>query len=575
MTDPLLKDYRKYPRMAHWFSPSLLLKLLNNVVLSSIFGQYADRRLMVAALDTQPPSVHFDRARALSHIVKPDEEGAVWIDWVADLGDGFDSTYAVASLLARSSLAIENETLPRGQALFMGGDEVYPKASLQTYSNQLRQPYKWAFPDHDPKSTLGVPLYAIPGNHDWYDGLVLFLSYFCGQKAIHFGSWRTQQTRSYFAVQLTERWWIWATDIQLADDLDEPQADYFRLIARQMPEGSRIILCGAEPGWLYTHTNSKSWSILNYVIRIAHDEGRNLKIPLLLSGDTHHYSRYEALDGTQFITSGGGGAFRHPTHHLVDHGTVKWVDEKKELSLGKMPLHKAERKPEPACYPSQSVSRTLLWRNLFFTIFNWDFSILLGLIYWIVGLGLTLRDQWDAYIIVALLFTWAIVRYTYEQEKSGRPAVLITSVLHSAAHVGAVIFFAQFFARWNQAHFVLSGEWYSVWKWFFILLIEMGMVGFFIGSTIFGLNLLITCGCFRMNYNDAFSAFRLNRYNNFLRLRLKDDSVELYSIGLDTVPQRHDWIANPKASQGNSEEPVFIPTAGLKPHIIEKILVRG
>ena len=32
MTDPLLRKYRDYPRMAHWFNPLLLLKLLSNVV---------------------------------------------------------------------------------------------------------------------------------------------------------------------------------------------------------------------------------------------------------------------------------------------------------------------------------------------------------------------------------------------------------------------------------------------------------------------------------------------------------------------------------------------------------------
>ena len=44
MADKLLNDTKTYPRMAHWFNPVLLLQLLNNVVVSSMFGQYADRR---------------------------------------------------------------------------------------------------------------------------------------------------------------------------------------------------------------------------------------------------------------------------------------------------------------------------------------------------------------------------------------------------------------------------------------------------------------------------------------------------------------------------------------------------
>lgn len=574
MTDPLLRKYKVYPRMAHWFDPYLLLRLLNNVLLSSIFGQYADRRLMVAALDTQEPDALFNRAVSLKDSLKADSTGAVWLDWVADLGDGFDSTYAMALLLARRELEVDKQRLPRGQALIMGGDEVYPAASRQAYANQLRQPYAWAFPDHDKTSDDGVPVFAIPGNHDWYDGLVLFLAYFCATKTLHLGSWRSQQRRSYFAVQITDKWWVWATDIQLGDDMDQPQADYFKIIAERMPPDSKIILCSAEPGWLYTLTNRDSWRIMKYAVDIALKANRGLTIPLLLSGDTHHYSRYVAADGTQFITSGGGGAFRHPTHHLADEITpLKWTGADKELTLATLPPANERDPGQPACYPSQRTSRCLLWRNFLFAFINWDFSLLMGAIYWLMAIGLALRDQWDAYAIVSMIFAGAIMGYTYKQEKSGRPAVLITSALHSAAHIFAVIWFARFFSQWNEIHFVLSGEWYSVWEWLAILLVEMGAVGFFVGSTIFGFNLFFTCFFCGMNYNDAFSAFRLNRYNNFLRIRIVGDNLEVFAVGLNKVPKRHQWIANPEASAGNSEQPVFTATPDLQPHLIEKISV--
>src|SRR4029079_3433 len=124
--------------------------------------------------------------------------------------------------------------------------------------------------------------------------LVLFLSYFCREKHFHLGSWRSHQRRSYFAVQITDEWWVWATDIQLADNIDQPQYDYFKAIADRMSPNSKIILCGAEPGWLYTHTNASSWDVTGFAISIANDANRGLTIPLLLSGDTHHYSRYSA-----------------------------------------------------------------------------------------------------------------------------------------------------------------------------------------------------------------------------------------------------------------------------------------
>ncbi|WFU20508.1 metallophosphoesterase [Bradyrhizobium sp. CB3481] len=243
-----------------------------------MFGQYADRRLIVAALDTQAPEEHLKRATAPVGTLNPNRDGPVWFDFVADLGDGFDSTFAVACVLARKEWEFDGDKLPRGQMLIMGGDEVYPLANAQTYRNQLWQPYSWAFPDHDRKDHEGVSLFAIPGNHDWYDGLVQFLAYFTPERKTHFGNWRSQQRRSYFAIQLTETWWLWGMDIQLAEDMDQPQADYFTTIARskELLPGSRIILCTAEPGWLYTDTNTKSWEIVDYALSIAQKANKQL-----------------------------------------------------------------------------------------------------------------------------------------------------------------------------------------------------------------------------------------------------------------------------------------------------------
>src|SRR3954462_9801868 len=130
---------RDYPTMTSWFRPDLLAKLLWRVIVSDLFGQYADRRLIVAALDPVSTDEFVHRARQFfpeaifekeedrpPTIFKPGQDGAVWIDFVADLGDGFDATFAVASLLARETLAVGDLNLPRGQLLVMGGDEVYP-----------------------------------------------------------------------------------------------------------------------------------------------------------------------------------------------------------------------------------------------------------------------------------------------------------------------------------------------------------------------------------------------------------------------------------------------------------------
>jgi hypothetical protein len=77
-----------------------------------------------------------------------------------------------------------------------------------------------------------------------------------------------------------------------------------------------------------------------------------------------------------------------------------------------------------------------------------------------------------------------------------------------------------------------------------------------------------------MNTNDAFSAFRLGSYNNFLRLKIMGDTIDVYAIGLTDVPNRNEWQPNPKSTRANSDEPVFIPTVPLAPHLIEKVEVR-
>ena len=160
---PSLDGLAKYPTMTSWFRPDVLAKLLWRVIVSDLFEQYADGRLIIAALDTVCDQELVDRAQQFMPgksnprvwTLEPDSEGAIWIDFLADLGDGFDATYAIASLLSQETLTIAGHVTRRGQILFMGGDEVYPNAAPETYRRQLRDPYDWAFPDPDPKSTKG------------------------------------------------------------------------------------------------------------------------------------------------------------------------------------------------------------------------------------------------------------------------------------------------------------------------------------------------------------------------------------------------------------------------------------
>jgi Calcineurin-like phosphoesterase len=576
---PSLEELAKYPTMTRWFRPGLLAKLLWRVIVAELFGQYADRRLIVAALDTVSDDELVERAQQFAPgsgnddcTLTPDAEGAIWIDYVADLGDGFDATYAIASLLAQETLTIAGHTTRRGQILIMGGDEVYPNASPETYQRQLRDPYDWAFPDPLPNSSKGPPVYAIPGNHDWYDGLVLFLALFSRKENLHLGGWRSHQRRSYFALRLTEKWWVWAVDAQLEDDVDQPQRDYFSAIARGMPEGANIILCGPEPGWLYTlKQGNKSLAVIDDVGWIALNKHKGLKIPLVLSGDTHHYSRYAGDDGvTQFITSGGGGAFLHSTHQLeltIDLDRAKdgfaWLGGRvKTLSLGRDPNPANAASPGEARYPTREESLAMLTGNFKFSADNPGFAILLGVLYWLLGL-VTVHFHWDGICATVVLLLLGFWFYTKRQEGGGVKVLALTGA-NAVVHSIAVIVLASSFDQAN-ANYLHLADWPRLS--FLLFAGEMIVVGGLLAAALFGVYLYASSRWWNRNHNDAFSAMRLDSHRNFLRLRIKDDAVTIYPIGLDRVPRRNEWRRN--SERQGSPPPAYVAVSPLMPRLIE------
>jgi hypothetical protein len=81
---PSLEDLAKYPTMTRWFPPDLLAKLLWRVIVSELFGQYADRRLIVAVLDTVSDDELVERAQQFAPgndnedcTLNPDSDGAI------------------------------------------------------------------------------------------------------------------------------------------------------------------------------------------------------------------------------------------------------------------------------------------------------------------------------------------------------------------------------------------------------------------------------------------------------------------------------------------------------------------
>ena len=320
--------------MVGWYDPGQLAATGVEVAISTIFGRHSDHRLVegMAAGDGDAPfyeyACHYtDDGKAECHPDPAQQRDGIWIDYVADVGDGWNSTYAIACHLAAPQRTFQytdpntgersTAATQRGDILVFGGDEVYPTPDRAGYVQRLLGPYETAL-----RNTHGAHphVFVIPGNHDWYDSLVSFNRLFTSRR--WFAGWRTRQTRSYFALKLPHNWWLLGTDVQLASDIDAPQLKYFeRLAAEMQAEAERtgkpasIILCHAEPHWIraaqyggldpnYTESNVK-----------ALEKRLGKEIAVFIAGDLHHYRRHEAQDkSTQKITAGGGGAFLHPTH---------------------------------------------------------------------------------------------------------------------------------------------------------------------------------------------------------------------------------------------------------------------
>ena len=224
----------KQEKMVNWFEPGMLAQTAIKAIVSSAFGNYADKREIEAALHEST----IEEKEADQVNKEYSEKDEIWLDYISDTGDGFNSTYSVAHLVAQPFLEVKingvEKKIERGKILVFGGDQIYPTPTMEMYENKFRIPFRAAFPYTEMKDH--PHLYAIPGNHDWYDGLNNFIKLFCQKRWI--GNWITKQHRSYFALQLPHGHWIWATDIQLNSDIDKPQLDYFLHIAKnKMKDG--------------------------------------------------------------------------------------------------------------------------------------------------------------------------------------------------------------------------------------------------------------------------------------------------------------------------------------------------
>lgn len=617
--------------MAQWYDVLALFGTIKNILVSSLFSERFDHRMIELPMRPHSPT------RLDCFYYDPDASGGLWFDYVADVGDGFHPTYRIAQLLAQSSLKVypsardakgerladltqPPQLLPRGRVLVMGGDEVYPSASRAQYRSRFVLPYTCARLPEGPAAPSAdsahtpYDLLALPGNHDWYDGLAAFLNTFTQQKA--FGSWQTRQERSYFVASLPHNFWLFAVDTGLTEEIDKTQQQYFDHILGELPPNAKIILCCPEPVWVHPPADPNRHDALIWLTgRIrslasgdGDEAGRNLRIVLRLAGDLHHYQHHRssetAPDGQPYqvenLIAGGGGAFLHPTN--VSH----FAAPAHRFSAGKIVEFK---RVEEVSFPSPKTCNRLLWRSLILFANNRRLMQVLTMVYalgtfvWIDLLKGHIPARTMTEVVFLLLMarglaTFADVSFEVKsdaalnkQRQAGpqRGLSWLIGTLHATAHL--VVSFicmqgceytyeylayrathaanAPQLKRYFDLQHIQAPTGDPAWLTnqllsgivsdlvgLAILCVIIGvfaMLAAMFSCLIFGAYLFVSLRWKQRHANDAFAALRIPDYKNFLRLHLTPDGLTVYAIGVQRVPQK--W----KHAAPEAGKPLFEP----------------
>lgn len=367
-----------------------------------------------------------------------------------------------------------------------------------------------------------------------------------------------------------------------------------------MQPGDRVILCTAEPSWVYAATGRpEAFRSLGFLEdKTIRAEGKG-EPRVVLTGDLHHYVRYESTEGVQRITAGGGGAYLYATHEMP-----------KDIALqeGFQETARTVAYEKKKAFPDEKTSRRLAWGALRLPWRSWKFGLFLAVLYslyaWIVQSASKVRPElfeklpedkrslmgllsllppylelaWDvlltfirilAHSPASVVFTAVIIYGLYAFCAAKRPAVKAAiGIAHGLAHVFLNLALMWIFAAFNVN--VLGMKIDSVSQ---VLLFgaEMLVIGGFLGGVLMAAYFLLCSKLGGFHTNEVFSSQRIADYKNFLRLHIDaTGNLTIYSVGVREVVKK--WRFNAAASNG---QPWFEPDGGqkLEAELIEKIQV--
>jgi uncharacterized membrane protein HdeD (DUF308 family) len=246
---------------------------------------------------------------------------------IGDPGEGDPSQL----ILKDQILAVSNK--PDIKFVVISSDVVYPTGAMRDYERKFFLPFKG----------LNKPVYAIPGNHDWYDACDAFVAVFfkpdAARKAIEArvrSDSKISTTTSQVIDKLINQASVLRKEYRIPvgyQDVPFFQVvnDYFVLITvdtgvlRKVDSLQlswiRSVLQASKGKYVMAVLGHPFYAIGEYQgnmtpdFRALHELLRYYKVPLIMAGDTHDMEYYKELpqngDGhTMYhFVNGGGGAY--------------------------------------------------------------------------------------------------------------------------------------------------------------------------------------------------------------------------------------------------------------------------
>ena len=298
---------------------------------AGIYNSWAEQRTdtwrlaMTRAVLAAPPGV--DSAGALS-VEPPDLGGDFAFLVVGDPGEGDASQHILRDQIIRAGAGADV------RFMVISSDVIYPTGSMKDYESNFWLPFKG----------FDKPVYAIPGNHDWYDALEGFVATFFRPEAATVAmrarveadnrltsttdariAWLVDeaarlrreyqvptgfQRAPYFSIQ-TERFTLLAVDTGVLRRVDADQLAWLRAGLERARGKFTMVVLGHPlyAGGDYQAAGDPDFAALHQLLR-EHE------VEVVMAGDTHdleHYVERYRAGGTERVmhhfVNGGGGAY--------------------------------------------------------------------------------------------------------------------------------------------------------------------------------------------------------------------------------------------------------------------------